>query len=115
MNKLKTLSECLKLMASNIDSGNSNLNETQCDELLSMISTMTVAEAKYSIYQACKYLGISRATFDRYVKDGIIPEGRRQQGFKELFYLKKDLDYAKHQIMDNCRSGNSNYRTNRNN
>ena len=49
MNKLKTLSECLKLIASNIDSGNSNLNETQCDELLSMISTMTVAEAKYSI------------------------------------------------------------------
>lgn len=59
---------------------------------------MTIAENKYSKYQACKYLGISRATFDRYVKDGIIPEGRRQQGFKEIFYLKKDLDNAKHKI-----------------
>ena len=46
-------------------------------------------------------MGISRATFDRYVKDGIIPKGRRQQGFKEIFYLKKDLDDVKCKINNN--------------
>ena len=46
---------------------------------------MTNTENKYSKYQSCKYLGISRATFDRYVKEGLIPPGKKQQGFKEIF------------------------------
>ena len=42
-----------------------------------------------------KYLNISRATFDNYVRAGKIPKGRKQQGFKELFFYKKDLDKFK--------------------
>ena len=38
---------------------------------------------------------MSRATFDKYVSKGKIPKGRKQQGFKELFYFKKDLDKIK--------------------
>lgn len=34
--------------------------------------------------QACDYLGVSRATFDNYVRDGFIPKGIKQEGFKEL-------------------------------
>jgi len=98
MNKLKILKSCLEQLISNIDAGNTYLDEDQCEEVIEMINHMTIAENKYSKYQACKYLGISRATFDRYVKDGLIPEGRRQQGFKEIFYLKKDLDDAKNKI-----------------
>jgi hypothetical protein len=30
-------------------------------------------------------LGISRAKFDNKVVEGIIPKGRHQQGFKEIF------------------------------
>ena len=45
-----------------------------------------------SKYQACNYLNVSRATFDNYVSDGKIPRGIHQQGFKELYWLKKDLD-----------------------
>ena len=45
-----------------------------------------------SKYQACKYLNISRATFDNYVREGSIPRGKKEAGFKELFYTKKDLD-----------------------
>lgn len=33
--------------------------------------------------QACDYLGVSRATFDNYVKNGWIPKGYKQDGFKE--------------------------------
>lgn len=39
-----------------------------------------------------KYLNVSRATFDRYVSEGKIPPGKKEQGFKELFWVKKDLD-----------------------
>ena len=45
-----------------------------------------------SKYQACMYLHISRATFDNYVREGSIPRGKKEAGFKELFYTKKDLD-----------------------
>lgn len=98
MNKLGILKTCLQQLINNIDAGNTHLEEDQCVEIIEMINHMTIADNKYSKYQACKYLGLSRATFDRYVKDGIIPEGRRQQGFKEIFYLKRDLDDAKNKI-----------------
>lgn len=42
--------------------------------------------------QACDYLGVSRATFDNYVRDGFIPKGVKQEGFKELSWNKADLD-----------------------
>lgn len=32
-----------------------------------------------------KYLKVSRATFDNYVRAGKIPKGRKQIGFKELY------------------------------
>jgi excisionase family DNA binding protein len=56
------------------------------------LSFISNKNEKLSKYQACKYLNISRATFDNYVREGKIPKGRKQQGFKELFFYKKDLD-----------------------
>lgn len=35
---------------------------------------------------------VSRATFDNYVREGIIPRGEKVAGFKELSWSKKDLD-----------------------
>lgn len=35
---------------------------------------------------------VSRATFDNYVRDGFIPKGIKQEGFKELSWNKADLD-----------------------
>lgn len=34
-----------------------------------------------------------RATFDNYVKNGWIPKGYKQDGFKELSWMKSDLDF----------------------
>lgn len=50
-----------------------------------MIGFMTNPESKLSKYQAIKFLGISRATFDNYIAKGLIPKGMEQQGFKEKF------------------------------
>lgn len=98
MNKLELLKISLETIISSIDSGNSNISDEQCDEVLSLLNKVINPESKYSKYQACEYLGLSRATFDNLVREGIIPRGRKQQGFKELFYLKKDLDDAKNKI-----------------
>lgn len=35
---------------------------------------------------------MSRASFDNYVRSGKLPQGRKQAGFKELSWTKKDLD-----------------------
>ena len=79
-------------MIDNIDNGNSNASEEELDETLDMINKITNTREKLSKYQACKYLKMSRATFDNHVRAGNIPRGRKEQGFKELFWLKSDLD-----------------------
>lgn len=45
-----------------------------------------------SKYEACLYLNMSRSTFDSNVKQGVIPKGKKRLGFKEIYWLKSDLD-----------------------
>lgn len=100
MNKLKLLKIGLLNIVDNIDSGNTYLSEEQCEELIDTINRLSLVNNKYSKYQSYQYLGLSRATFDRYIKDGIIPEGRKESGFKEKFWYKKDLDESKKKILN---------------
>lgn len=90
MNKLKFLKSTLLQIVEDIDAGNSNANEEELDEILSSINKAT--SNKMSKYQACRYLNISRSTFDKYVKEGKIPEGRKEAGFTEKFWYKSDLN-----------------------
>jgi hypothetical protein len=85
MLKLELLKISLQKIIDNIDAGNSEFSEEECDELLEAINKATNTKNKLSKYQACKYLNISRATFDNYVRAGKIPKGEKEQGFKELF------------------------------
>lgn len=95
MNKLEVLKLGLNQVINNIDSGNSNASDEEIDVILDTINKTTNTQNKLSKYQACKYLNISRATFDNWVRDGKIPEGRKEQGFKEKFWIKSDLDKIK--------------------
>lgn len=95
MQKLELLKISLQKVIDNIDTGNSTFSEEECDELLDAINKATNTQNKLSKYQACKYLNISRATFDNWVRDGKLPKGRKEQGFKELFWYRKDLDNIK--------------------
>ena len=97
-NKLDILKVALEQIIDNIDSNNSKANDEQLDEILDIINKTTNTQNKLSKYQACKYLHISRATFDNWVRDGKIPEGRKEQGFKEKFWIKSDLDKIKNEI-----------------
>lgn len=95
MQKLELLKLSLQKIIDNIDTGNSTFSEEECDELLDTINKATNTQNKLSKYQACKYLNISRATFDNWVRDGRLPKGRKEQGFKELFWTKESLDNIK--------------------
>lgn len=89
---MQLIKKLLLKIINDIDAGNSNLNEEECKEVIDYVTFITNRNKKLSKYQACKYLNVSRATFDNYVRDKKIPKGRKQQGFKELFWYKKDLD-----------------------
>ena len=92
---LKVIRNLLSKAIDDIDAGNSNLSEEEMINIIETINRLTVPETKYSKYQACKYLKISRSTFDNWVREGKIPEGRKEQGFTEKFWIKKDLDKVK--------------------
>lgn len=90
--------QMLHMLANSIDLNNCNASEEDLMEICDKISMAVNPEAKLSKYQAINYLGVSRATFDNYVDQGKIPKGRKQQGFKELFWYNKDLWKAKNEI-----------------
>lgn len=87
---LSIIKELLLKIINDIDTGNSNLSAKECEEVIDYLSFISNKNEKLS-----KYLNISRATFDNYVRAGKIPKERKQQGFKELFFYKKDLDKFK--------------------
>ena len=90
---LKIISKLLRQLADDVDEG-----KFECDEE-QMSNTITqLAEFNGSILskaQACNYLGISRSTFDKMVKEGKIPRGKRRMGFKELSWTKEQLNFIK--------------------
>ena len=89
---LQLIKKLLKQIIDDIDAGNSNVSyEEQC-KILHFFQNMTDKDQRMSKIQACDYLGVSRATFDNYVRDGFIPKGIKQEGFKELSWQKSDLD-----------------------
>ena len=76
----------------NIDAGNSNISEAEEFEVIEIIRKFTDKTERLSKYEACKYLNVSRATFDNYVRDCKLPKGKKVAGFNELSWSKKELD-----------------------
>lgn len=74
-----------------IDAGNSNISANEEIEIIELLKKYTDKDRKLSKYQACKYLNMSRATFDKYIREGKMPKGKKEAGFKELFYMESDL------------------------
>ena len=89
---LKIIRDLLEKIVNDIDAGNSNITEEEALKLTKVLQSYTDKTVKMSKYQACKYLNVSRATFDNYVREGSIPRGKKEAGFKELFWTLKDLD-----------------------
>lgn len=93
---MKILKATLEQLIYDIDCGNSNASDEDITKILEMINTVSNTRNKLSKYQAMKMLNVSRSTFDKYVSDGLLPEGKKQQGFKEKFWELRDLqDFVK--------------------
>lgn len=89
---LEVIRNLLENIIQDIDAGNSNISENDAVEIVKALSEYTRKDKGISKYSACEYLNVSRATFDRYVAEGKLPKGKHEIGFKEKFWLKKDLD-----------------------
>ena len=92
---LKIIRSILSKIIDDIDCGNSNLTENEAMELTKVLQSYTDKTIRMSKYQACQYLNMSRASFDNYVREGKLPRGKKEAGFKELFWVQKDLDEFK--------------------
>ena len=88
---IKLIRSLLQNCIDRIDSGNSNLSTEEGLEVIEILKKYTNKDKKLSKYQACQYLNISRATFDKYVREGKIPKGKKEAGFKELFWNEHDI------------------------
>ena len=89
---LRILRNLLAEIINNIDAGNSNISEEESIKLIHALREFTTTDKRLSKYASCKYLNISRATFDNYVRVGKLPKGKHEAGFKELSWSKTELD-----------------------
>lgn len=91
-NELQMLDDVLMEIHDRIQSGRCLTNKQQTLRMLNFLHLITNKDEGMSKNQACKYVGVSRATFDRLVADGKLPKGQKKVGFTELFWFPKDLD-----------------------
>lgn len=87
---LQLIKSAFQQFIDDIDSGNSNINEEQQKEILELVQKINSKEL--SKLESADYIGVSRATFDNYIKKGLIPQGHKRQGFTELSWNRSDLD-----------------------
>lgn len=86
---LNVIRNLLEKILDDIDAGNSNITEDEEKQIIDMLTNIT--EPRLSKYQAMQYLNVSRATFDNLVREGKLPQGTRQVGFKEKFWKKSEI------------------------
>ena len=89
---IELIKKYLLKSADDIDAGDSNISDSEAIESVDTLKRLTDKEKRMSKYAACRYLNMSRAAFDNYVRTGKLPKGKHETGFKELSYGKKDLD-----------------------
>ena len=87
---LKLIRKLLLKLVDDIDTGNSNIDEEEQKEILDILNR--IHSNRLSKESACKYLNMSRATFDNLVRDGKLPRGKKEVDFKELSWTKHELD-----------------------
>lgn len=92
---LQIVKSVLEQMLNDIDSGNCNASDAELLELYEAAMRMKQDSTYLTKEEACRYLHISRATFDRRVADGTLPHGIKRSGLKEKFWTKKMLSECK--------------------
>ena len=90
---LSIIRSILQKFIDDIDTNNTNISYEQQCSIIKILSNVDIGqENEMNKTQAADYIGVSRATFDNYVRNGFIPKGRQVGNFKELRWYKSDLD-----------------------
>ena len=89
---LKAVRKVLVELIERIDSGQCATTEEQEMMFLNLCTMIADKDRRVSKYDACRHLGVSRAKFDRMIKDGKLPPGKKTTGWKELSWSLKELD-----------------------
>ena len=93
---LQVIKRLLLKIIDDIDAGNSEMSEKELYEVTDLLKRYNFRDKYISKYQAYTYLNISRAKFDNLVRDGVLPRGKKIEGFKELQWSLKDIkEYGK--------------------
>lgn len=93
---LQVIKRLLLKIVDDIDAGNSEMSEKELYEVTDLLKRYNFRDKYISKYQAYTYLNISRAKFDNLVREGILPRGKKIEGFKELQWSLKEIkEYGK--------------------
>lgn len=88
---LQIIKKLLLKVVDDIDSGNSELSQQEMGEVVDVLQRYNFRDKYISKYQAYTYLNISRAKFDNLVREGVLPRGKKIEGFKELQWSLKEI------------------------
>ena len=81
-------------MAESVRRGTFSMTEEQAMDILraavGISKTKPTIERPCTITEACDYLGISQPTFRKYIREGLIPQGRKIPGY--IVWDKSDIE-----------------------
>lgn len=94
--KVKMIAKLFEESLSNLNAGNTNIDEETADNLIETLSTINRGADIISKAYACeRILHCSASTFEKYVQIGLIPKGRKRYGFHELSWKRQDIENVK--------------------
>lgn len=85
----KLLASLLENIAGKLRSGECGMTDEEMEDVFCRLQNLS--DGKVTKYEACRILNVSRATFDRMVRDGKLPQGTRQAGCHELFWQRNTI------------------------
>lgn len=90
---LKIISQPLRQLADDVDAGKFECDKEQMTQVVTQLADFNTEFVSKA--QACDYLNISRSTFDKLIKEGKLPKGKKRMSFKELSWKKKNYGKIK--------------------
>lgn len=90
--ELQVIDDMIMELHNRIKSGRCLTNKQQAQRAIDFLHLIANKDEAVSKYDAARYVGVSRSTFDRFVAEGKLPKGEKRVGWKELAWFPKDLD-----------------------
>lgn len=90
--ELQVIDDMIMEIHERIRSGRCLTNKMQNLKAIDFLHLICNKDEAMSKCEACRYVGVSRATFDRLVLARKLPKGKKRIGWTELAWYPKDLD-----------------------